>query len=224
VSGFSARDRAVAGVTARQRTMVSTEQLTACGLGKDAVAYRVQSGRFRPVFQGVYSVCPGELPPLALEQAALLACGERSFISHQSAAFVWGMRKTPPAEVEVSVIGRNCWRREGLRVHRIGAIDKREVRRERGLWVSSPARTVLEIAATGTRDELIEAIDAGLAARRFKPKDLQVVLERNRPCRGRPGWLRCWGMRRRWRSAARALRWRCCGSSGMRGCPYRRRT
>lgn len=184
MSGFWGRDRAVARITARQRTLVMTAQLAACGLGKDAVAYRVQSGRLRLVFQSVYSVSGGELPPLALELAALLACGRGSFVSHRSAAFVWGMRKAPPEDVEVSVVGRNCWLRRGLRVHRINGIDRRDLRRHEGLWVSSPARAVLEVAAVGTRDELLEVIDAGLALRRFTPRDLKAVLDRNRGRRG----------------------------------------
>src|SRR5690349_3513517 len=164
--------------------MITTEQLAACGLGKDAVAHRVGSGRFRPAFQSVYSVSCGELPPLALEFAALLACGAGSFISHHSAAFVWGMRKCAPEQVEVSVVGRNCWRREGVRVHRIKRIDKRELRKHEGLWVSSPARAVLEVAAVGTKDELVDVIDAGLALRRFTPRDLKLVLEHHRGRRG----------------------------------------
>ena len=106
MSTFSGRDRAVARIAASQRTLVTTRQLAKCELGKDAVAYRVQSGRLHPVFHTVFSVAGGELPPLALELAALLACGKGSFISHRSAAFVWGMWKTPPREVEVSVVPR----------------------------------------------------------------------------------------------------------------------
>ena len=181
--GFSDRDRAVARI-ASCRGLVTGSQLTACGLGRDAIAYRVASGRFRVVFQSVYSVGCGELAPLALEEAALLACGERSFVSHRSAAFVWGMRKAAPPEVEVSVAGRSCWRRDGIRVHRIRTIDRQELRQHEDLWISSPARAVLEVAAVGTRDELIDVIDAGLALRRCTPQDLNAVLARNRPCRG----------------------------------------
>jgi very-short-patch-repair endonuclease len=94
------------------------------------------------------------------------------------------MRKSAPAEVEVSVVARECRSREGVRVHRIQAIDRREIRCEQGLWVSSPARAVLEVAAVGTKDELIDVIDAGLALRRLTPGDMKLVLERNRPCRG----------------------------------------
>ena len=43
---------------------------------------------------------------------------------------------------------------------------------------------MLEVAAVGTRDELVDVIDAGLALRRFTPGDLKLVLARNRPCRG----------------------------------------
>jgi very-short-patch-repair endonuclease len=178
------RDLSVAGIAAGQKTLVTTEQLLACGLGDDAVAYRIRAGRLHVVFRGVMSVGCGELPPLGRELAALLACGRGSFIGHHSAAFVWGLRKTAPAEVEVSVVGRECKSRKGIRVHRIKAIDRRDLRREKGLWVSAPARAALEIAAVGSRDELVDVIDAGLANRRFTPRDLKVVLARNRPRRG----------------------------------------
>ena len=178
------RDRAVTRIAGRQRNLIGATQLSECGLGKDAVARRVGSGWLRLVFQGVYAVGSGELPALGLESAALMSCGERSFISHRSAAFVWGMRKGPSPLVEVSVVGLGCRSRKGIRVHRIQAIDKREVQRERRLRVSSPARAVLEVAAVGTRDELVDVIDAGLALRRFTPGDLKLVLARNRPCRG----------------------------------------
>lgn len=178
------RDRAAARIAGGQRTLVTPAQLASCGLSEDAVEYRLKAGRLHVVFRGVYSIGCGALPPLALELAALLASGERSFISHRSAAFVWGMRKTPPAKVELSVVGRCCGSRNGMRVHRIRSIDRQDVSRKQGLWVSSSARVVLEIAAVGSREELIDVIDAGLALRRFGARDLKEVLARNRPCRG----------------------------------------
>ncbi len=61
--------------------------------GRRAIKYRVE-GALHIVFRDVYSFGCGELPPLAREQAALLACGERAFLSHHTVAFIWGMRKT----------------------------------------------------------------------------------------------------------------------------------
>ena len=163
--------------------MVTAAQLAGCGMGKDAIAHRVNSGRLHPEFHGVYSFGCGELPPLAREQAALLACGEGAFLSHRSAAYVWGFRKAAPAPVEVSVPGRGCRTRDGLVVHRIQAIDRREVRHHEGLWVSSPARAVLEVAAVAP-GELVDVIDEGLARRLLARRELERVLARNRPCRG----------------------------------------
>jgi very-short-patch-repair endonuclease len=163
--------------------MISAEELLALGLGPDAISYRVHTGRLTVRFRGVYSIVSGELPPLAREHGALLAVGEGAFLSHRSAAFVWGMRRTPPAIVEVSVLGRNRRSRGEIIVHRIKAIDRRELRQREGLWVSSPARAVLEVAAVAP-EELVDVIDEGLARRRLTPRELYAVLARNRPCRG----------------------------------------
>jgi very-short-patch-repair endonuclease len=164
--------------------MITATQLHACGITKRAIERAVRAGRLHPEFRGVYSFGCGVLPPLAREQGALLACGERAFLSHRTAAFIWGLLRAQPVEVEVSVVGRSAPSRNGIRIHRIGAIDRSELRRHEGLWVSSPARAVLEIAATGTTRELTGAIDEGLAHKLFAPQELHDVLARNRPCRG----------------------------------------
>src|SRR5581483_9773763 len=119
------RDQAVTRIAGRQRNLITTAQLRECGLGEDAVARRVRAGWLRLVFQGVYSVGSGGLPPLGLEFGALLSCGKGSWISHRSSAFVWGMREEPPELVEVSVLGGGCRCRKGIRVHRIGGVDRR---------------------------------------------------------------------------------------------------
>jgi very-short-patch-repair endonuclease len=178
------RDEAVAALAAAQRTIVSRQQLIALGCGKRQVAHWANRGRLQVVFHGVYSVVRGELPPLAREQAALLACGERAFLSHLTAAFIWGLRKRHPVDVEVSVVGRYRASSKGIRVHRIGEIERQEVRHEEGLWVSSPARAVLEIAATLSPREVAAAIDEGLAKKVLKRRELDDVLARHRGRRG----------------------------------------
>lgn len=177
-------DAAIAATAGRQRTTVAHYQLLGMGCSRRVIAHWVGRGRLHVVFHGVYSVVSGELPPLAREQAALLAYRERAFLSHRTAAAVWGLQRAFPAEVELSVVGRRCDSREGIRVHEIKRIDRRELRRREGLWVSSPARAVLEIAATASAKELTHAIDEGLARRLFSSRELDDVLARNRPCRG----------------------------------------
>jgi hypothetical protein len=192
----TSRDRTIARIAGAQRTIISGEQLLACGLGSDAITYRSSTGRLTVVFRGVFSVVDGELPTLAREQAALLACGKGAFLSHNTAAFVWGVRKTPPALIEVSVVGRDIRSRDGLRIHRIQAIDRREVRRHEGLWVSSPARAVLEVAAVAPA-ELPGVIDAGWHSGSSTAASSVVCSRATGHVAGPPGWRRSWATRTR---------------------------
>lgn len=177
-------DSVMARLAAKQRTMVTAEQLYARGISKRAIEYRVGGRRMHVVFRGVYSVGCGELPPLGREQAALLAVGDRGFLSHETAAAIWGLMPRLPHRVELTVVARYRASSQGIKVHRIKDIDRRELRSHKGLWMSSPARAVLEIAATASAKELTHAVDEGLARRLFTPRQLDAVLERNRPCRG----------------------------------------
>jgi very-short-patch-repair endonuclease/Arc/MetJ-type ribon-helix-helix transcriptional regulator len=177
-------DEALSALAGAQRTIVSHEQLLTLGYGRRTIAHWVNRGRLQPDFHGVYSVVSGKLPPLGREQAALLAVGERAFLSHETAAAVWGLVRALPRVVEVTVVGRYRSSSDGIRVHRVKTLDRRELRRHEDLWVSSPARAVLEIAANASANELAGAIDQGLSDRRFTSRELADVLARHRPCRG----------------------------------------
>ena len=57
------------------------------------------------------------------------------------------------------------------------------MRRREGLWVSSPSRVCLEIAATSPSD-LPDVIDEGIAKRIVSKGELEVLLARHRGRRG----------------------------------------
>ena len=191
-------DSAVAKVAARQKTLATTAQLAECGLDKDAVAYRVHSRRLRVVFRGVYTVSPGELPPLALELAALLACGKDSFISHHSAAFVWGLRATAPPQVEVSVVGRCCDSRKGFVCTESGDPPGRA---DAGTRVCGSARR----RARSLRWPPPPPVDEARATRKRAATGCA--------CSRRASWRRCW---RATGAAAAPRGWRRCSATSMR--------
>jgi len=89
-------------------------------------------------------------PRRAAEMAATLACGPTAAVSHRSAAALWeiapeGPRGTP---VEVQVV-RHARRRPGVRVHRTAGRHPDEVVRLDGIPVTSPARTLFDLAGSG---------------------------------------------------------------------------
>ena len=78
-------EKAIAPFAGAQRTLVTHAQLVGLGFGRGAIEHALAAGRLYPRHRGVYSLVPQDaLPPLAAEQAAVLACGENAYLSHHS--------------------------------------------------------------------------------------------------------------------------------------------
>jgi very-short-patch-repair endonuclease len=128
-----------------------------------AIGRIVARGLLHREHLGVYSVVGGVAVPLARETAALLACGERAVLSHTSAALVWGLIPEPVDPVEVTLASPGSGRRRpGIRLHRSGSLLRRDVRTHQALRVTSPARTLLDLAACMDSRSLERALDEAL--------------------------------------------------------------
>jgi hypothetical protein len=97
------------------------------------------------------------------------------------------MREPHPFDIDVTLVGRYVRSRKGIRVHHVRAIDRADLRYHEGLWVSSPARALLEIAAGLPIIPLYDALGEGIAHRRLGPRDVEEVLERHPHARGAAG-------------------------------------
>src|SRR6516225_7949648 len=144
VSSQAAVDAAIAAVAAKQNGNITRAQLLGLGLDDDAIRYRVKIGRLFRVFRGVYAV--GRRPVTAQEwaSAAVLACGSGAALSHGSAMALWGYWRHWDKPYEVTVVGDR--RTKGLRVHRSTTLRRRDVTRQLGIRVTTPARTIFDIS------------------------------------------------------------------------------
>ena len=125
------------------------------------------------------------LAPHARETAALLAVGERTVISHSSAAVLWGFAAAGDGydDIHVTVIGRRPHRRPGVRLHYASSLDPRDLRRLHGLPVTAPARTLFDLAATGYPG-LERAFGDAHAQRLVTAREIEDLLERAGPRAG----------------------------------------
>jgi hypothetical protein len=137
-------DRAIGAVAARQEGHITRAQLLGLGLSDHGIGYRVEIGRLIAVYTGVYAVGHVAKTPVARARAAMLACGSRAVLSHGSAATLWGMRKRWPSPIEITAPTDH--RRQGIRVHRSTRLTRQDLRTHLGIRVTSPARTLLDIA------------------------------------------------------------------------------
>jgi very-short-patch-repair endonuclease len=144
------RDEAIVGLARRQHGVVSAAQLSAAGLGYNAVAGRVARGWLRRLHKGVYAVGALETE-LTAPAAALLAVADAA-ISHRTAAAIWGLVPTRPADpVHVTLLNTNRRSRPGLTVHR-HELSATEIRHRHDLRLTSPARTLRDLAATSPNE------------------------------------------------------------------------
>jgi very-short-patch-repair endonuclease len=153
-------DQRLAALAERQHGVVATRQLASLGLPQRAVSHRVAAGRLHRVHRGVYAVGHSVLTVNGRRMAAVLAGGPGAVLSHASAAALWEIRPSAAARIDVSVRtpgGRA--KRPGLRIHRTPTLRADEITEHQGIRVTTPARTLLDLAATLSRRALERALD-----------------------------------------------------------------
>jgi very-short-patch-repair endonuclease len=152
-------DRAIAALAGRQHGVVSSEQLAALGVDQRAVSHRVAAGRLHRLHRGVYAVGHTVLTPRGRWMAAVLAGGEGAVLSHAAAAALWELRRTAARYIDVSVRRTGRTRRPGLRLHWPRTLYDSEVTAHDGIPVTTPARTILDLAAGLQRHRLERLLD-----------------------------------------------------------------
>ena len=148
-------DRRIADLARRQHGVVSRAQLVTLGLSVAQIEGRVRRGRLHRVHQGVYAVGHLSLTRKGRFAAAVLACGDGAALSHFSAAVLWEMLQDRNWPIHVTS-PRNR-KVAGLIVHRAPLQAERV--RLHGITVTTPGRTLVDLADVAPRRLLERAID-----------------------------------------------------------------
>jgi very-short-patch-repair endonuclease len=179
----NAADLRVAELAATQWGVVSVgDLLNACHLSRDAVATRVRRGQLHPLHRGVYAVGHANPPRNGRFLAAVLACGPTAVLSHLSAAAIHGFFSWDDRYPEVTV--RNYRRHAGIRIHRSTTLDPADLVLHHKLPLTSPARTLVDLAAHLNARALRRAVRHAQSLGLTDPQELLVTLERLGPRRG----------------------------------------
>lgn len=170
----------------RQHGVATRGQLLELGLGTGAIRYRVDTGRFRRLYRGVYLVGP-IAPPLAREMAAVLACGPTALLADRSAGLLWEMLPSParePRTIHVVTVRGGSEDRPGIRVRRVSGLSSGDRAEIEGIPVTSPARTLLDLSVVLGARELERAVARAERERLVEREQLREMAARHR---GRPG-------------------------------------
>jgi hypothetical protein len=150
-------DLVIAALADAQHGVVSRAQLLTAGLSADDVDRRVAARRLRRIHRGVYAVGHRALRVEGRWMAATLAVG--GVLSHASAAAAWEVRRSNASVIDVTTrrVGRE--RRAGLRIHRSGTLMPEQITTHHGIAITTPARTIVDLARTLTGRRLEEVVD-----------------------------------------------------------------
>src|SRR5918994_627948 len=176
----------IVAIAAGQHGVVSRAQLLARGVARSTIKRRLRAGLLRTLYRGVYLV--GQQTPArgTWELATLLACGDGNVVSHLSAARLQQMLPYPanPLPIDVTFPGQQPTRRAGIRIHCVESLNSRDTRTLHGIRVTTPARTLLDLATVLPPHLLERAIAEAQVRRLVRKNDLIDQLERNRGRRG----------------------------------------
>jgi very-short-patch-repair endonuclease len=144
---------AIAIVARRQHGVVTSAQLRAAGISRETIRRRVESGQFHPLFHDVYAVGYRSGNRETSWMAAVLACcgyrgleSEDTYLSHRSAAALWGLLRPSSGPVDVAIVGETGRaKRSGIRIHRPRTLEVDMTTQRAGIPVTDPARTISDL-------------------------------------------------------------------------------
>ncbi len=170
-------DSEILDLARRQHGHVARSQVLRMGVSQGLIAGRLKSGAWVAMQAGVYCIGPRREDPVSRAAAAVLACGPDAVLSHASAASLWGFGVRWAFPLEVTAEGRR--QRPGILTHRCPSLKRRDMRRQLGVPVTSPARTILDIAARLTVKQRTRLVNDARRDGFLHPDSFTDVLARN---------------------------------------------
>ena len=177
-------DVRLAELATEQDGIVDRRQLRALGFDNASVHRRVRSGRLHRIHRGVYAVGHAALTFRARCRAAVMACGPRAVLSHIAAAVLHGYLSARSATPDVTVLTRGGRHHPGIAVHTTRRLHPHDVTHHHGIPITSPARTLLDLADVLTPTQLRRAVRQAQAERRVNVRQIAEVLARAQGRRG----------------------------------------
>jgi hypothetical protein len=149
-----------------QHGVVTRRQAIERGLTKSMIETHVRRGRLRRIHPGVF--CVGGAPA-TFEQRAVAAvawAGAGSVASHATAAHLWRFLDEAPEELDLWTCRRRTRPPSGVCAHFTTALARRDCGKLRNVPVTSPARTLIDLAAVLPGHELEAALSQAIVDRR----------------------------------------------------------
>lgn len=173
-------DEEIARLADEQHGVVASWQVD---LDRHAIHRRLATARLFRKYRGVYAVGRPTLTRKGVWMAAALAYGPDALVSHRTAAALWEIGQSS-WKIDVTT-PQSTRSRADVRAH-TAVLHPEDRSRRDGIPVTSVARTILDLAATLTEDQLARTIENADRLERFDLKSLDRAIARH----SRPAGIR----------------------------------
>jgi hypothetical protein len=143
------------------------------GLRAGLTDSQLRSRGFVRLFRGCFVSAAASLTPDLLARAALRAAPVASFAARHTAARILGGTVPHDAETHVGTVGTGRSRKPGILVHRY--TDRPELVRRKGVRLTSPVRTFLDLAEVLSLVDLVVLGDSLVKRRQVEPGQLVLA-------------------------------------------------
>lgn len=169
---------ALKSLAERQYGLFSSTQASLNGVSNDVLLSACRRGWLYRARRGVYGFAGNPRSIWVPAVAAGLAGGSCATLSHSTAAAIYGFGRADPAIPELTVPNtqRRCL--EGVILHRAGPLDPTDRRQKHGVGVTSPARTVVDLATFLEAPALERVLDDGAIRRLYTYSEVAASLFR----------------------------------------------
>jgi predicted transcriptional regulator of viral defense system len=178
-------DRDITRLAGRQYGLFSRTDVVRVGGTKAAIDWRIAIGRWERVKPHVYRLAGAAASWRQSLLAACMSWGDDASASHGAAAALFKLAAFKPVTIEL-IVPRGRWRKEpGVIIHRtaLSAVDRTIIA---GIPVTTPARTLIDLASCASADAVEEALDDALRRKLVSLSRMRWRLDALTQ-RGRPG-------------------------------------
>lgn len=166
-------ERKVAAIARRQHGNVTRRQLLDADISARQIERMLDSGYLIPVHRGVYRVGHQAPSVLADYMAAVLACGKGAVISGRAAGHLHSLLRSSAPPPEITAPGKRTV--DGLATKR----GRPPATKAHGIPVTTIARTIVDMAATLSEDDLARACHEAGVKYRTTPRQVEAVMSHN---------------------------------------------
>jgi hypothetical protein len=170
---------ALSQLAVEQHQLFTLAQAEGLGVSGESLRRAVAKGWLRRPRRGVYAFSGARSSVWEPAMAAVLGAGPGAALSHRTAAAIHQFPEILwSGDVELSVPKSRQCRMEGVVVHRTSLLTPADVEERRGVLVTSPVRTLIDLAGVVEMSLLTAVLDEGALHRRWTYAEVAAGVDR----------------------------------------------